>query len=374
MWFRRMAIEEESPEEYGYDAIAYNLSESAVCDRTLAELDLDLDLEGIPLAYGHHHGRPDLREEIAADYPGLSADQVLVTNGAAQALFVIAATLLKPGDEVVVLHPNYPSNYEVPRSLGSRVELLPLAFAERYELDLDRLARAVNKTTRLVSLTYPHNPTGAMIPAEALEAVIKLVEATGSFLILDETYRELSFGGRLPTAASLSKRAISVSTLSKTYGLPGIRIGWIACQDRALLNSFLATKEQIDICNSILDEAVAQRVLAKKEALLALARRSVEEGAALVSEWMAHQEDLEYVAPRGGAVAFPRIKPEVSLDLPRFYRLLRDRYRTFVGPGHWFEQDDRHFRVGYGWPSKEDLKTGLAKVSQALAAAKGRKV
>lgn len=368
LWFRRMAIEQESPEEYGTEAIRYNLSESAFSDRAFADLGVSLDR--LLLSYGHHRGRPDLREEVASDYAGLDADQILITNGAAEALFVVAATLLRPKDAVVVLHPNYPSNYEVPRSLGCEVNLLALRFEDRYELDLDLLDRLVTPRTKLVSLTYPHNPTGALIEDGALARAVDLVESRDSLLVVDETYRDLSLGRQLPPAASLSPRAVSVSTLSKAYGLPGIRIGWIAVQDRSLLDSFLATKEQIDICNSILDEAVACHVLARREDYLAPARRIAREHLAIVAEWMERERDLEWVPPQGGAVAFPRIRGDVPADVSEFYRILRDRHQTFVGPGHWFEQDDRSFRIGYGWPRLEDLKEGLEKVSLALAEAR----
>jgi aspartate/methionine/tyrosine aminotransferase len=368
MWFRRMAIEQESPEECGYEAIRYNLSESALPDRALADLGVTLD--PLLLCYGQHRGRPDLREEVARGYPGLDAAQVLITNGAAEALFVVAATLLRPKDAILVLHPNYPSNYEVPRSLGCEVNLLALRFEDSYELDLDLLDRLVTARTKLVSLTYPHNPTGALIDEEALARAVALAESRGSLLVVDETYRELALGRQLPPAASLSPRAVSISSLSKAYGLPGIRIGWIASQDRSLLDAFLATKEQINICNSILDEAVALRVLAQRETYLASARKIVQAHLGVVRNWLEHEKALEWVPPQGGAAAFPRIRSDVPIDVSEFYRILRDRHSTLVGPGHWFEQDDRSFRIGYGWPGAEELEQGLKNVSLALAAAR----
>jgi aspartate/methionine/tyrosine aminotransferase len=364
VWFKRMSIEAESPEEFGYGAIAYNLSESSVPDRTV-------DIAGVELGdllacYGHHRGRPDLRTLIASKYPRLSADQFLVTGGAAEALFVVAATVLKPGDHIVVEHPNYPSNYEVPRSLGCHVDALALQFDSQFELDLDKLAALVTPRTKLISLTYPHNPTGTMISADALNSVVALAESRGILLLLDETYRELAFDEKLPTAASLSPNAVSISSLSKAYGFPGLRIGWIATRDKSLLDSFLATKEQINICNSVVDEALACAVLDRREQILSEGRTHVRANYELLADWMATQTVLEWVPPTAGVVCFPRIKNDLRVDLASFYQSLRDRYKTFVGPGHWFEQDDRYFRVGYGWPTKEDLGIGLENLRKAV--------
>lgn len=364
VWFKRMAIEQESPEEYGYGAIACNLGESSVPDRTI-------DTEGIEFGellacYGHHRGRPDLRELIAAQYAGFSSDQILVTGGAAEALFVVAATVLKPGDHVVVEHPNYPSNYEVPRSLGCHVDVLSLEFDAQFELDVDKLRALVTPETKLISLTHPHNPTGAMISEDTLDAVIALAESSGSLLIFDETYREFAFHTKLPTAASLSPNAVSISTLSKTYGFPGLRIGWIAMQDASFLDQFLATKEQINICNSVVDEALAASVLERKDHWLSEAEAHVQANYEVLRNWMTIQTLLECVLPKGGAVCFPRIRADLNVDLAAFYRSLRERYKTFVGPGHWFEQEDRYFRIGYGWPTKQELKTGLENVTEAI--------
>jgi aspartate/methionine/tyrosine aminotransferase len=363
MWFKRMAIERESPEEYGYGAIAYNLGESSVPDRTVDTAAVDL--EDLLACYGHHRGRPDLRSLIASQYTGVSADQFLVTGGAAEALFVVAATLLKPGDHIVVEHPNYPANYEVPRSLGCHVDVLPLQFDSQFELDLDRLADLVTPQTKLISLTCPHNPTGGMLSEDSLRAVVALAESNRSLLLFDETYRELAFDAKLPTAASLSPNAVSVSSLSKSYGFPGLRIGWIAA-DPSLLDSFLAAKEQINICNSVVDEALACAVLDRRESILSEGKAHVKANYEVLTDWLATQTVLECIIPTGGVVCFPRIRNGLQVDLASFYQSLRDRYKTFVGPGHWFEQDDRYFRIGYGWPTKEDLGIGLENLAKAV--------
>jgi aspartate/methionine/tyrosine aminotransferase len=366
MRYRRMPIEIESPEQLGYDTIAHNLSESSVADRSLDDLGLDLDLGGLTLCYGDHLGDPALREQIAAGGSGLHPDDVLVTPGAAAALFAVSTSQLGPGDHAVVVRTNYATNIGTPLAIGAGVDFLDLRFDDGYRLDVDRLAGLLRPDTKLVSITVPHNPTGAMCSRGALADVIELVERTGATLLCDETYRDLTHGEPLPLAASLSDRAVSVASLSKAYGLPGLRVGWAITRDPSLRETLLAAKEQIVICGATLDEAIAAAVLADRGRILPPIRELVADHLARVTAWVEAEDRIEWVRPEGGVVCFPRIRPEVDVDLDRFYADLLAQHGTYVGPGHWFDADRRHFRVGYGWPSTADLDAGLAGLSAAL--------
>ena len=363
MHYRRMPIEIESPEAVGYGRIRHNLAESSVTDAVLG--DLDLSLRDVVLEYGDHRGRPGLRRMIAVDGDGVTPDDVLMTIGAAAALFIVNTSLLKAGDRMVVLHPNYATNVETPRALGAQVVTLPLRFEDGFRLDLNALERALTPDTRLLSLTYPHNPTGVMISRVELEQIVRLVEANGSYLLFDETYRDMTFDEKLPLAASLSPRAISVCSLSKTYGLPGIRMGWLVNRDPALMETFLAAKEQIFISGSVVDEAIAEQYLAHKDTHLARIRAQIAGNFALVKTWIAEQSAFEWVEPQGGVVCFPRLKLDLPIDVDRFYAILNEEYGTYVGPGHWFEMDRRHFRLGYGWAAPDTLARGLETLSEA---------
>jgi aspartate/methionine/tyrosine aminotransferase len=356
-----MIMEVESPEEIGYERVRYNLAESSMADRTLGKLGVDL--ADLLLCYGDHRGRPDLRELIAED--GISPDDVLVSVGAAGALFTTATALLGPGDRLVVAHPNYASNLETPRAIGCEIATLPLRLEEGFRLDLDRLAALVTPGTRLVSLTTPHNPTGATIAPEELTRVVAIVEAAGAWLLLDETYRELA-REPLPYGATLSERVISVSSVSKTYGVPGIRVGWLICRDAELMETLLAAKEQMALAHSVVDEAIAHAILAQRGCLLPAIRTHAEQNRETVAAWMTRETRLEWVAPRGGVVCFPRIRADAGIDPAAFYRALNERYATWVGPGHWFEQEPRHFRLGFGYPSAEELPVALENISAAL--------
>ena len=371
MKYRRMPIEEESPEQFGYERIRCNLTESSVRDRSLA--DLGIELGDLLLFYGDHVGNETLRDLVAEQSggaaSGVSRDDVLVTAGAAQALFIIATSLLEKDDHLVVVRPNYATNIETPRAIGADVSFLDLAFDDGFRIDPEKLMALVTPRTKYVSITLPHNPTGVMMSEADLRGLVARVESAGCRLLVDETYREMTFGEPLPVAATLSERAISVSSLSKTYGIPGIRTGWLVCRDGELMKTFLAAKEQIGICGSVVDEEIAARAFAQRGAWLTELHAVIARRLAVVREWMAGEEFMEWVEPGGGVVCFPRIRPEVPVDVDEFYRVLGDVYGTYVGPGHWFEQDRRHMRIGYAWPLPEELEGGLAAVSASIRAA-----
>lgn len=368
MRFPRMPIEAESPEQLGYDRVRFNLTESSVRDRSLSEFRLDP--AALTLCYTDHLGDRELRDRIAARTGGgVTAEDVLVTAGASAALFIIAVTLLDAGEHMIVVRPNYATNIETPRALRCAVDFLDLDFDRGFALDLDALAAMIRPTTRLISLTTPHNPTGVSLARAEIEAVIAIAERCGAHVLVDETYREMSFTPAPPSAATLSSRAISVSSLSKSFGIPGIRVGWIASKDAALMYRFLCAKEQIGICGSVLDEAVALGALTDAEAWLTGNALRLREAFGTVKDWMAGEPMLEWVEPSGGCVAFPRIRVQAGVDTAAFYRVLNEDHATYVGPGHWFEQPDTFFRVGYGWPTPEELAGGLRTISQALRAA-----
>ncbi len=364
MRYLRMPIEIESPEEMGYGSIECNLSESSVWDARLGDWARDLD--PLILCYGEHRGNAELRELIAASSGGACAEDVLVVPGAAAALFIVNSSLLEAYSSLLVVRPNYATNISTPRVLRCTLKYLDLKFEHKFELNLGEVESQLAAGTRLVSVTYPHNPTGVVLSEEKLRALIELVERHKCFLLVDETYRDLHRGACPPLAASISTSAISVSSLSKAFGLPGIRMGWIVCRNPELQELFLAAKEQIFICNSVVDEEIARRVLSDREKLLADIRRRVETNYRVVVDWMENEKHLEWVAPQGGVVSLPRMRDGLAINVAMFYEHLMDKYSTYVGPGHWFELSDRYFRLGYGWEPTEKLAPGLNNISSAL--------
>lgn len=205
-----------------------------------------------------------------------------------------------------------------------------------------------------------------MMSRADLDALISLAEGRRCRLLVDETYRDLSYGERLPSAASLSPAAISVASLSKAFGIPGIRIGWLVIRDKTLQETFLAAKEQIGICGSVIDEAIARAMLERRDDFLKSLLPEMAKRRDIVQAWIDGEPLVDWVRPQGGAVGFPRLNVDAGFDLDRFYARLLEEHGTYVGPGHWFEMPKRFFRVGFGWPKEAELRGGLEAISAAL--------
>jgi aspartate/methionine/tyrosine aminotransferase len=359
-----MPIEIESPEQMGYENIKYNLTESSVTDMKLG--DLNLNLQELVIAYGDHIGHPKLRELIAKE-AGVEVDDVLLTAGAATALFIFSTSLLGKDDRLLVERPNYATNIETPRAIGAQIDFLELQFENEFRLSINEIENKIKTNPiQLISIAIPNNPTGTIISRSDLDTLISLTKDNGITLLVDETYRDMTFTNKLPVAASLASHVISVSSLSKTYGLPGIRIGWLICQDKKLMRKFLAAKEQIMICGSVVDEEIAYRYMLTRDKRLPLILNEIETRFNIIKKWMNESNEyLEWIEPQGGVVCFPRIK--INIDPEEFYKVLNNTFKTFVGPGHWFEMDKKFMRIGYGWPTThEELIQGLKNIISAI--------
>lgn len=274
--------------------------------------------------------------------------------------------LLSERDHLVVVRPNYATNIETPKAIGCAISYVDLDFDEGFAIDAGRVAASMRPNTRLVSVTCPHNPTGTMMSQADLEALVSLTERRDCHLLVDETYRDLSYGRRLPSAAALSARAISVSSLSKAFGIPGIRIGWLVTRDKTLQEKFLAAKEQIGICGSVIDEAIARNMLERRNDFLTALLPEMARRRDIVQGWIDREPLVDWVWPEGGVVGFPRLNVDAGFDLDRFYVNLLEDHGTYVGPGHWFDMPKRFFRIGFGWPKEPELQGGLDAISAAL--------
>ena len=363
MKYTRMPIEIESPEEMGYGNIRYNLAESSVRDIYLR--DLNVDLKDLVLFYGEHKGIAKLREAIKEESKVVTTDDVLVTTGAATALFIVATTLLNPSDHLIVIRPNYGTNLETPRAINCAMSIIDLKFENNFEMDVNEIRKAIQPNTKLISITNPHNPTGKVFDEKLIQQLVQLAEESNCRLLVDETYRDLNFQTELkPYVAELSDKVISVSSVSKSFGAPGVRIGWLICRDKKLTHDFLAAKEQICLCNSVVDEEIAFHLLHNKKAILEKNHEHIRTNFAYFKHWFAQQEYLEWVEPQAGVVCFPRLKANYKMDAEKFYDTMFSKYGTIVGPGHWFEQNKIYMRIGFGYPTLDELKTGLDNLNE----------
>ena len=363
MDYKRMPIEIESPEQLGYSTIKYNLTESSISDAIFS--NIQLNIQDLKLAYGDHSGKPELRELLAGEFEPLTKEDVLITAGAAAALFIAATSLLDKKDHLIVIRPNYASNIETPRAIGCEIGYVDLVFEKDFIVSVDEIRSKIKPNTKLISITHPHNPTGMVIPKDTMMELAALAEKHNCFLLVDETYRELNLNDMYPLGASLHNRIISVGSVSKAYGLPGIRIGWLISQNKELSEKFLAAKEQIFVCNSVIDEEIAYQYLLKKEFYFVDIKKHIVKNYQTVKDWISAEKRMEMAEPKGGVVCFPRIK-NTGTDTKKFYELLNKKYQTYVGPGHWFEMPENYMRIGFGWPTNEELTQGLKNISLCL--------
>lgn len=358
-----MPIEIESPEQLGYDKVKFNLTESSVSDTVFQ--DLKTEFKSLKLAYSDHLGKPELRQWIANDAGAIHPDEVLITAGAAAALFIAATSILEKEDHLIVIRPNYASNIETPRAIGCEISYCELEFEKDFAIDVETIRQLIRPNTKLISITHPHNPTGMVIPEETMKQLATLVAEHKCYLLVDETYRDLNFNS-YPLTATLHERIISVSSVSKAYGLPGLRIGWMITRDKKLFEKFLAAKEQIFVCNSILDEEIAFQFLSRKEFYFDPIKEHIRLNRQTLTEWFQTEKRMDVMMPSGGVVCFPRVKDPGKIDLANFYNTLNQKYGTYVGPGHWFEMPDHYMRIGFGWPSNDELDQGLKNISRTL--------
>jgi aspartate/methionine/tyrosine aminotransferase len=264
--------------------------------------------EGLHLGYTETWGLPALREAIAATYDRVAAEDVVCFAGASEAIYLAMQALLDPGDHAVVLTPNYQAAETTPLSF-CQVTGVALRPEDRWALDLAAVTAALRPNTRVVSVNFPNNPTGAVPDEGTWRALAALCQERDIWLFSDEVYRGLELAPRtpLPQAADLSTSALSLNVMSKAYGLPGLRIGWIACRDHSTISRLERAKHYTSICNSAPSEILALIALRARETILARNRQIVAANLPLFGAFFARFPDLfEWAPPDGGCVAFPR--------------------------------------------------------------------
>jgi aspartate/methionine/tyrosine aminotransferase len=322
--------------------------------------------EGLALGYTESTGHPMLRAEIAALYSGLEADDVLVFAGAEEAIFCLGNTTFGPGDHAVVTWPGYQSLYEVARATGAEVTLHELREDAGWAIDVDLLRRQVTSATRLIVINAPHNPTGMLPDNATFDAIVEIAESSGAHLLVDEVYRYLegSEADRLPAGAEAASRGISLGVMSKSFAMAGLRIGWLATRDRAVLDRCARFKDYTTICSSAPSEILALIGLRARDTVLARSRRIVADNLATLDGFFEEWGDrFAWVRPRAGSVGFPRLTvPGVSID--EWAAGLVEAEGVLLLPGSQFGYGGNHFRLGYG---RTDLPAALDRFERHAA-------
>jgi aspartate/methionine/tyrosine aminotransferase len=240
----------------------------------------------------------------------VAPEDLLCFAGAEEAIYTAMRVLLCPDDHVIVITPNYQAAETVPLSI-CEVTGVPLDIDRRWDLDVDRLRAALRPNTKLISINFPNNPTGKIIPRADFDAIVELCRSRGIWLFSDEVYRliERDPALRLPQAVDVYERAVSLNVMSKAYGLPGLRIGWLACKDRATLVGFERYKHYLSICNSAPSEVLARIALKARDTILARNRRVVRDNLARLNAFFADYRHLfDWREPDGGCVGFIRYR------------------------------------------------------------------
>lgn len=321
------------------------------------------DWDRLALGYTETWGDPRLRTAIAATYQGLEAADVLCFAGAEEGLYCALAGLVGPGDHAVVTVPNYQSMEAVPLAACGSVTGVALRPEDGWALDVDAVRRALRPNTRLVAVNFPNNPTGAVADPESFRDLADLCAGRGIHLFSDEVYRGLERdpARRLPPAATLFDRGVSLGVMSKAYGLPGLRIGWVASRDRALLGRLERMKHYLSICNAGPSEVLARIALKAGDRILAANRARCMANLDKLGRFFAERPDLyDWQAPAGGCVGFARYVGPGNVE--DHCRALVEQAGVLLLPASLFASDlapapmDR-FRVGFG---RDGIEAGLA--------------
>ncbi len=364
-----LALLEDWMREY-YFATEIDIGSSGVEDYSLAELRqlLGLDwreLDRIVFHDSQTAGGSMLRQALAERWGGGDPGRVMATHGSSEANYLLMNVLLEPGDEVIVTDPCYPQLFLIAQAKGCRIKKWPLRFERGFVPDLGELEHLLGPNTRMVVVNFPQNPTGATLTAGQQTDLLRAVSKVGAYLVWDNAFGEITYERPpLPDPTLLYERAIAMGTLSKCYGLPGLRVGWCIAAPE-VLSSCMQLRDYITLHLSPLVETIASAVIAHSELLIAPRREQARANLPVVLEWLeAHRDRVQWVPPQGGVCIFPRLLGR--FDVEAFCHRLARELKGLLVPGNCFGHP-RHVRLGFGGATK-NLREGLDRLGRLLAA------
>jgi aspartate/methionine/tyrosine aminotransferase len=351
--------------------VPLNLSDSGVHPMSIRELLSPAEIEELmelELGYGWTNGEVSLRETIAGLYQDRGADDVIVTNGSAEANFLMVMSLLNPGDEIVVFTPNYLQILGWARAIGVDVKTVAHDANADWDADIEKLRETVSAKTRLITICNPNNPTGATLSTEAMQALVDIAREHDIYLHADEVYKGSELNAdEPPSVVDLYEKAIATNGLSKAMALPGLRIGWLAGPAEEIYAAW-QSKDYTSITTSTVSEYIAERVLQPelRQTVLNRSKSILRENLALLTAWVdANSDFVSLIPPKAGGMAFVRYNRDINST--KLAHTLRTDCGVFILPGDVYGIDG-YFRVGIGAP-KSHLEPGLQKIGEYFASA-----
>ena len=357
------------------NVVDYNLSESGVHPITARELVDDPavveELLTTELGYPQANGIAELREQITSLYPGAGPDNVLVTVGCAEANYNALHTILAPGDEMAVMLPNYMQIWGIAHNLGAQVKTFHLKEDLAWAPDLDELDEAVTEKTKLIAVCNPNNPTGYILTGEEIEKIIAVADRIGAWLLADEVYSgaERLTDTQTPSFWGRYDKVLAMNSLSKAYGLPGLRVGWVVGPAKTV-DAIWARHEYTAISTTMLANKLAAIALSPqvRPRLLQRTRNYIRRGFPILEEWLACHEGLfTLIPPQAAAIAFVRYHLDInSTELVE--RLMHEK-SVFIVPGDHFGMD-HYLRISFGQPS-DYLQPALGRINELITELQG---
>ena len=313
------------------------------------------------LGYTESPGAPSLRKEISRIYTSITPEEVLVFSGAEEAIFLFILAELKAGDHLIVHWPCYQSLFEVAKGMGVDVTLWMAREENSWQLDLDELKRRVRPETRAIIVNTPHNPTGYLMPRSDFDELNRIALDRGLVLFCDEVYRELEYdpADRLPAACDVNPGAVSLGVMSKTYGLAGLRIGWIATHRAEILDRLATLKDYTTICNSAPSEFLSEIALRHREEIAGRNLQIIRQNLSLLDDFFSrHANRFEWIRPKAGSIAFPKL---LDGDIDEFCDALVQESGVLLLPGTLYDHPGNHFRIGLARKNVPEALTQLEK-------------
>lgn len=321
--------------------------------------------ESLTLSYTEPRGHPLLLLELQKYYRPLQIQNIITTAGAEEAIFCTLMTILNPGDHVITLVPHYESLAKLPQHFGADVTLLELRSENGWALDLQALKEAITPKTKMIILNYPHNPTGSHLTHAALNEVIELARLHDLYILNDEVYRLMEYeeAAQLPPLATCYEKGISISVMTKAFGMAGLRIGWVAAQDEKLIDKILNTKFYTSICNSAPSEILAIIALRQAESILKSAQQLIQINLKYLDAFIEkHASYLSWTRPKAGCIGLLKFD-HTQITVDQLAHLALEQNKVLIMPSHIMGGDTKHFRIGFG---RANFKEALAQFEQVL--------